>query len=65
MGMLRSKTDHRGLDVDGVTLGFPALVRDDSQPAQPGDGLTDLWFAWDDAALPDGTIDAQGTLVVA
>lgn len=53
MGTLRSFTDHTGMEVNGVLLGQPVEI--------DGDPNT---FEWDDSALPNGTIAADGTVTV-
>lgn len=63
MGRLVSKSDRRSLVIDGVTLGFPTITREDGSPSQAGDLIDDLWFAWDDDGLPTGTIQADGSVV--
>jgi len=64
MGTLRSQTNHTGLVVNDVTLGDPiAPVRPDGSPAQPGDSMADLFWAWDDSALPTGELLADGTIL--
>lgn len=63
MGTLRSQTNLSGVTVNGVLLGDPvAPVRSDSTPAQIGDSMSDLWFAWDDSAFPNGTVDSEGNV---
>jgi len=65
MGLLRSKTDHTGMSVSGVTLGAPlAPVRVDGSPMQPGDSLVDLYICWDDSAFPYGEIDELGNIEI-
>lgn len=51
MGTLRAMTDHTGEVVNGVTLG---------QPVNPA-GMCP--FAWDDSALPNRLLQADGTIV--
>jgi hypothetical protein len=65
MGMLRSQTNHTGLEVNGVTLGAPiGPVRADGSASEPGDAMQDLFWAWDDSAFPYGEIDADGDITV-
>lgn len=50
--------------VNNVMLGDPvAPVRPDGSPAQPGDSMMDLFWAWDDHRIPQGLIEADGTIV--
>lgn len=53
MGTLRSHTDHTGMTVNGVLLGEPVNLDDDSST-----------FEWDDSAFPNGVIDAEGNITV-
>lgn len=65
MGTIRSKTYVPPVEIAGITLGTPVvLTREDGQmrPQQPGDSLTDAWFVWDDAAIPSGTLNDDGTV---
>ncbi len=41
----------KGLTVNGVLLGEPILV-----------GISPIAFGWDDSALPNGVIDADGNV---
>lgn len=52
MGTYRSQTNLTGQTVSGVLLGEPVIQRADGSPPQAGDATADLWFAWDDSALP-------------
>lgn len=57
MGMLRSDTDHSGRVIGSVTLGIPARDVDaDSNPVGE--------YRWDDARLPNGIINADGSLTL-
>lgn len=56
MGLLRSTTYPEGMTVNGVTLGDPIIVNAQGQPYAPGDDITALRFAWDDALLPNGEL---------
>jgi hypothetical protein len=57
MGTLRSETDHTGLVVNGITLGDPARdVDKDGGPAGE--------YRWDDARLPNGTINENGDMTL-
>ena len=51
MGTLLSTTDHTGLEVNGVLLGWANEIE--------GDVVT---YAWDDSMLPNGTLDAEGNI---
>ena len=53
MGTLKSTTDHTGLEVNGVLLGWANEIE--------GDVIT---YAWDDSMLPNGTIDADGIITL-
>lgn len=53
MGLLVSDTDFSGRTVAGIRLGVPILT------------LEAAAFGWDDPRLPDGTIEADGTIVPA
>ena len=64
MGTLRSKTNRAGLVVNGVTLGDAPITLIDGTAPEPGDQVDDLWFIWDDAALPTGVVRASGTVDV-
>lgn len=58
MGLLRSQTNVSGHTINGILLGDPvAPVRVDGSPAQVGDNMADLFWGWDDAALPSGTVE--------
>ena len=60
MGSLRSKFNHAGRVVNGVTLGQPPILTDDlTQPTT----IAEAFFIWDDSALPTGEILADGTIV--
>ena len=64
MGTLRSQTNLTGTEVNGVLLGDPlAPVRADGSPAQPGDSMGDLFWAWDHETLPSGEMLADGTIL--
>lgn len=66
MGTLRSQTNLTGQTVNGILLGDPvAPVRADGSPAQPGDSMADLFWAWDDSAFPTGVavvVDGEVTV---
>lgn len=66
MGTIRSQTNLTGQTVNGVLLGDPvAPVRADGSPAQPGDSMGDLFWAWDDAAYPTGVANlVDGEVVI-
>lgn len=49
MGRLTSATDFSGFTVNGVVLGYPAAEGDT--------------FVWDSGSLPDGILEADGTVV--
>lgn len=53
MGLLVSDTDFSGRTVAGILLGVPVTTLE----AAP--------FGWDDPRLPDGVIEADGTVVPA
>ena len=53
MGTLKSTTDHTGLEVNGILLGMP-----NECTCEPP------YFSWDDSALPNGTIDADGIITL-
>jgi hypothetical protein len=53
MGRLTSTTDFSGFVVNGVILGHPVV--------EGGDGAE--VFAWDFGSLPDGILEADGTIV--
>lgn len=66
MGTLRSQVNITGQQVNGVTLGDPvAPVRADGTPAQPGDHMGMLFWAWDDSRIPTGvaTLDGQALVI--
>lgn len=60
--MLRSKTYADNLTIDGVLLGQPTIVNGSGVPYQPGDDIADLWFAWDDARIPSGVLEPDGSI---
>jgi len=61
VGLLRSKTNRKGLVVNGVTLGDPPITRIDGTPLEAGDNLIeDGWFVWSDPAFPTGNVHADG-----
>lgn len=65
MGTLRSQTNVSGIVVNGILLGDPvAPVRSDGTPAQIGDSMADLWFAWDDSAFGNGVVDNEGNVTL-
>jgi hypothetical protein len=65
MGRIIGKTYNAVTEVSGVRLGQPVVVKADGTPPVEGDSLAECWFAWDDSRIPDGEIDATGTLTVA
>jgi hypothetical protein len=57
MGTLRSKTDHTGKVVNGITLGDPARdVDNNDEPVGE--------YRWDDSRLPNGVIEDDGTITL-
>ncbi len=65
MGKLRSQVYLSDVTVDGVLLGVPvAPVRADGTPAQPGDLMTELFWAWDHYSFPNGVVNELGEVVV-
>lgn len=61
MGSLRSKFNHKGLTVNGVTLGDPPILTDDLSAPQ---AIEDAWFIWDDSRIPSGLIQEDGSIVL-
>ena len=62
MGTVRSKI--RTIDtINGILLGEPTIATTDGQAPADGTAITDLWFRWDDSALPDGELLADGTII--
>jgi hypothetical protein len=60
MGTLRSKFNHSGLIVNGITLGqSPILSEDLTDPK----AISDAFFIWDDSTLPTGEILEDATIV--
>lgn len=53
MGIIRSLTNHTGLVINGVILGYPVEL--DDNPTT---------YEWDDGMFPDGELDADGTLTI-
>lgn len=63
MGQLRSKTNRKGVIVNGVTLGDPPITRIDGSPLQPGDSLIDdAWFIFDHPSFPNGVVYPNGAV---
>lgn len=60
MGSLRSKFNHKGLVVNGVTLGDPPILTDDLTPPLT---IESAFFVWDDSRIPTGLILQDGTVV--
>lgn len=56
MGRLRSRLNATGEVVNDVVLGQPTVVGPDGEQPLPGDNIADLFFAWDDSALPNGEL---------
>jgi hypothetical protein len=59
MGTLRSKFNHSGLVINGVTLGQPPILAEDLTEPQT---ISDAFFIWDDSMLPTGELLEDGTL---
>jgi len=64
MGTLRSKTNRKGVVVNGVTLGDPPISLLDGTAPQPGDKIDELWFLYDDPRFPTGVVYASGAVDV-
>jgi hypothetical protein len=60
MGTLRSKFNHSGLIINGITLGQPPILAEDLTEPQT---ISDAFFIWDDSMLPTGEISKDGTIV--
>jgi hypothetical protein len=57
MGTIRSDSDHTDAVINGVRLGQPARATDaDGHPVGP--------FRWDDAGLPNGSLDDAAVLTL-
>lgn len=59
MGMLRAKTNISGTKINGILLGDPAIVTTDGLSMLGATSVDDLWFAWDDDALPTADLVPQ------
>jgi hypothetical protein len=57
MGTLRSQTNHAGMQVSGITLGEAAREIDNN-----GQAIKSSDYRWDDARLPNGLIEDDGTV---
>lgn len=62
MGTLRSKI-RSNEPVNGVTLGEPRITLADGTEPDVGSNISELFFAWDDSALPNGELLIDGTIV--
>lgn len=60
MGSLRSKFNHKGLVVDGITLGDPPILTEELVAPQ---SIAEAWFVYDDSRIPTGEILEDGTIV--
>jgi hypothetical protein len=61
VGTLRSKFNHSGLVINGITLGQPPILVEDLTEPQ---AISDAFFIWDDSALPTGEISKDGSVVL-
>ena len=61
MGTLKSKFNHSGLVVNGITLGQPPILADDLTEPR---AISDAYFVWDDSAIPTGEILEDGTIAL-
>lgn len=56
MGMIRSKTNLSGAEINGILLGDPAIVATEGMSMLDAMTVNELWFAWDHEDLPNETI---------
>jgi hypothetical protein len=61
MGTLRSKFNHSGLVINGITLGQPPILAEDLTDPQT---ISYAFFIWDDSALPTGEISKDGSVIL-
>lgn len=61
MGTLRSKFNHSGLVINGITLGQPPILAEDLTNPQT---ISEAFFIWDDSSLPTGEISKDGSVVL-
>jgi hypothetical protein len=57
MGTLRSKINHSGLSINGITLGEPFQETDEN-----GEVIEGSLFFWDDSRLPTGVIEEDESI---
>lgn len=63
MGRLRSKTN-AVKTVNGVALGEPVIADAGGNPPVKGDTITELFFTFDDPRLPNGLLNADGSVTL-